>query len=227
MLTALSKSIRWQLPKVLLILVLVGLVGFGALPGYVAGGKWRWTAPPHVTMLKELQALRQTGLTVPGWQTVNRQIQEIGEHQWVQQDLIDANQTRSTLLLFPQKGSTKQPQVEWTDIDGFKGWKTDSHRTIELTASSRARFFRGWTSTQTHAVLQWYAWTGGGHPAPSHWFFVDRVLQWQNRRAAWVAVSLLLPIEPLDDIEKYRSTIEPLAQAVQSALTTKVLRPDS
>lgn len=229
MLTAFSKSIRWQLPKVLLILVLIGLVCLGALPGYFAGGKWRWKAPPQVAVLKELKELKQTGLTLPGWQTIAQQPQRVGEQQWLQQDLMDANQTKATLLLFAQRGSTKQPQVEWTDLNGFKGWKTDSQRQIELTASNRftAQFFRAWTPTQTYAVLQWYAWTGGGHPAPSHWFFVDRFLQWQNRRAAWVAVSVLLPIEPLDDIEKYRATIEPLAQTVQSTLLTKVLRSEA
>lgn len=237
MLTAFSKSLRWQFPKVLLIVLLAGLVCLGTLPGYLAGGKWRWQAPPQVKVLRDLKELTKTGLAIPGWQTLKQKTQTIGEHEWLQQELSDANQTKATLLLLPQRGSTRQPQVEWTDINGFKGWRTDSQRQVELGSQESGRFtvqfLRAWTPlgaetlSQTYAVMQWYAWTNGGHPSPSRWFFTDRFLQWQNRRAAWVAVSLLLPIEPLDDVEKYRSTIEPLAQTVQSTLMTKVLRPDA
>lgn len=226
---SLPKLKRLSFSKLLLLLLLTALVGLGALPGYVSGGEWRWTAPPRVVVLKELKQLRQNGLTLTGWQTVDRQNPIIGEHKWLQQTLTDNTHTNATLFLFPQNGPLDQPAVEWTDLDGAQGWKTDSKRNVDFIASApsnpvTAQFFRAWTEKQTYAVLQWYAWAEGGHPQPSHWFVVDRLAQWQNRRVPWVAVSVLLPIEPLDDIEKSWSKLESLAQAIQTNLRNGVFK---
>ncbi len=221
-----------QLPfsKIILLLLLVVLICLGTVPGYLAGGKWRWMSPPKVTTLSELKRLKETGLPLTGWQTVDKQKPLIGNHTWLKQDLTDGAETKAILLLFPQNGPIDQPQVEWTDIQGTLNWKTDSDRTAEFTASDAritARYFRGWTTQQTYAVVQWYAWSTGGHPDQSRWFMVDRFAQLQNRRAPWVAISLLLPIEPLGDIEKSWSKAESLAQAVQSSLMSSVLRANS
>lgn len=223
----LSKALSQPFSKQFLILVLTGLVLFGALPGYVSGGAWRWVASPPVKVLNELKNLRQQGIALPGWQIALNPMSN--HHHWVQQTLIAPDQSRAMLLLLPQKKSTTQPQVEWMDLDGLQGWKTDSDRSLEFTIAApatqvTARFKRSWTPKQTYAVLQWYAWSGGGHFAPSHWFVADRLAQWHNRRAAWVAVTILLPIEPLDDIEKYREKITAIAQTVQATLMTEVLK---
>ncbi|MBW4440181.1 MAG: cyanoexosortase B system-associated protein [Plectolyngbya sp. WJT66-NPBG17] len=223
MLTLLAKSRRVKLPKVVLLLILSGLVCLGALPGYVAGGQWRWTAPPKVAALDTLKILKKNGIEIPGWQTIEKQVTPIGEHKWMRQELQDSTQTKATVLFFPQARSIDQPQVEWADLDGSQSWKTDSHRQIQ-TNSITVEFLRAWTSKQTYAVMRWYAWENGGHPAPIQWFINDRIAQWQNRRAAWVAVSVILPIEPLEDIEPSRSKLEPLVQTVQSTLTNQVLR---
>lgn len=225
---SLPKLKQISLSKIALLLLLVVLVGLGTIPGYLAGGKWQWMAPPKVTTLSELKALKNTGLSLSGWQTVGKEIPTIGEHKWLKQDLINSTQTQAILLLFPQNGPIDQPQVEWSDINGTLAWKTDSEEMKEFTASEArvtARYFRGWTNRQTYAVLQWYAWSSGGHPAPSRWFMVDRLAQLQRRRAAWVAVTLLLPTEPLDDIQKSWSKMESLAQTVQSSLMSSALRP--
>lgn len=207
--------------------MLAALVCLGALPGYVSGGNWRWMAPPTVTALSELRALKKDGLQVSGWQTVDRRTSIIGDHRWVVQTITNSTQTKATVLLFPQARSIDQPQVEWTNLDGAQAWKTDSYREATFTASEvpvTAEFLRAWTPTQTYAVMRWYAWSSGGHPAPSRWFVADRLAQWQNRRAAWVAVAVILPIEPLDDIEKYRTSIQAISQSVQSSLMQQVLR---
>jgi cyanoexosortase B-associated protein len=130
--------------------------------------------------------------------------------------------------------------VEWSDVSGFQNWETDSDRSVDFTVKNpatkvTAQFFRGLTKRQqgssqetrrqTYAVLQWYAWSTGGHPAPSQWFFADRAAQWQNRRIPWVAVSILVPIEPLDTIEQHWSEVESLAQTIQSTLMSSVLHP--
>ncbi len=226
MLTSLSKSFRVNLPKVVLLLILSGLVCLGALPGYVSGGQWRWTAPPKVTVLDPLNALKKDGIEIPGWQTIEKNVTSIGEHKWMHQELQNATQTKATVLFFPQARSIDQPQVEWADLDGSQRWKTDSHRQIQ-TDSITVEFLRAWTPSQTYAVMRWYAWENGGHPAPIQWFIRDRIAQWQNRRAAWVAVTVILPIEPLEEIEPYRSQLESIVQTVQSTLTNQVLRSNS
>ncbi|MER3431980.1 MAG: cyanoexosortase B system-associated protein [Leptolyngbya sp. ERB_1_1] len=223
MLTSLPKSFRVNLPKVVLLLVLSGIVCLGALPGYVSGGQWRWTTPPKVAALNNLNTLKKDGIEIPSWQTIEKQVTSIGDHNWMRQDIQDATQTKATVLFFPQARSVDQPQVEWVDLDGSQNWKTDSHRQIQ-TQSITVEFLRAWTPTQTYAVMRWYAWENGGHPAPIQWFIRDRIAQWQNRRAAWVAVSVILPIEPLEDIEPSRSKLESLVQTVQSTLTNQVLR---
>jgi cyanoexosortase B-associated protein len=203
--------------KLLLMLALALLIALGTLPGYLQGGKWAWQSPPKVTTLAQLKALRDKGLAIANWQTTDKQTPLIGEHKWLKQDLISGDQ-KAILLLFPQNGPIDQPQVEWADINGTLTWRTDSDSLREVTPSVKARYFRGWNDQQTYAVLQWYAWSEGGDPAPSRWFIVDRLAQLQHRRAAWVAISLLLPTEPLDDIEKYWSKMNSLAQTVQSNL---------
>ena len=240
MIMSLRKSLHLQWSKVTLLLLLLILILIGAVPGYLSG-KWRWAEPPKVATLSQLTKLRQLGLAVPGWQIVDRKTPQVGEHKWLMQEMVNASATknRATLLLFSQQGNREQPEVEWSDVNGFQCWETDSDRQVEFTAvkpASRvtAHFFRGLTKPkpgdqairrQTYAVLQWYAWSTGGHPAPSRWFFADRAAQWQNRRIPWVAVSILVPIEPLDTIDQHWSEVESLAQAVQSALMSEILRP--
>jgi cyanoexosortase B-associated protein len=223
-----SKSVPLPIAKLILVVLLLALVGLGAVRGYLSG-QWRWTAPPSLTTLAELKAIRKAGLTLPNWQTLEQATVQLGEHKWSRQVIQGRDQTQTTLLLFTQNGPKDQPQVEWVDIDGAYSWKTDSQRQIEFkvenpNAQVTARWFRSWTKRQTYTVLQWYAWPNGGHDAPSRWFFTDRLAQWRNQRMPWVAVSIVLPIEPLDDIEKYRPKVEALAQTVQTALMNNALR---
>ncbi len=76
---------------------------------------------------------------------------------------------------------------------------------------------------QTYAVMQWYAWPDGGSPKPSQWFFADQLAQLSGRRAPWAAVTLLIPIEPLGNIESVEATAISLAQDVQTALMEEAL----
>lgn len=155
-------------------------------------------------------------------------------------------QSPVVLMLRPQNWNRDQPQVDWMDINGVQQWTADSQRRAsfsvnlpDLTVSNstepnanqgqsvkvNARFLRGWSQQQTFAVLQWYAWTDGGSPNPRDWFWADQVTQWRDRhRMPWVAVSLLIPIKPLGDIETVRSLAETLGQTVQSSLITGPLQ---
>ncbi|OLP17801.1 cyanoexosortase B system-associated protein [Leptolyngbya sp. 'hensonii'] len=225
------------LSRSVILLLLVLLVGIGAVPGYL-GGKWPWQRVPQVTALKELQNLRKQGLTLVGWPTLNYQVIKLGGHKWILQEVgIPASAKRPglegdkiDLLLLPQEGTVSQPQVEWTDIIGSQRWETDSLKksSFSLAASSdkqvEFRFLRAWNDRQTYALSQWYAWPGGGSPSPSQWFWTDQAAQLRGVRLPWVAVSILIPIEPLGNIDQVLPTAQSLGQAVQSALMSGPLK---
>lgn len=232
----------WQkrpITKIVLLLFLVSLILMGAVPGYLSGS-WHWTAPPRVKNLKQLRAIRQEGLEIAGWQIIRHQELPISGHKWLFQ-VIEGQENQTVLLLLKiQNSHHDQPRVAWVDIDGFQRqlssqWETDSHQIKQLVANSanksarenvkfRARFLRGWNQQQTYAMLQWYAWPKGGDPSPARWFWADRMAQGKGDRAPWVAVSLLIPIEPLGDIEKTWPLAKSLAETVQASLMAGPLK---
>ncbi len=255
---------QFQLSKLTIVVFLGILIIAGGIPAYLAG-RWNWQHPPQVKTLHQLKRIQKTGLAVPGWQTLQQRVIEIGGHKWSLQQLrvqtpaatgtvpgTSANSTPpssarptptdAVVLLYPQTDSKNKPEVEWTDISGAQNqqaiaiepecghrnncWNEDSHSTLKFTVPGQtgqpvtveARFLRGWSRQQTVALVQWYAWASGGSPAPSDWFWADRLAQIGNQRQPWVAVCLILPIEPLGNIESVRSVLESLAKAVQTGL---------
>jgi cyanoexosortase B-associated protein len=238
----LSKVLRVYSPTKLIVLaVLCVLLVVGALPHYLQG-RWTWVEPPQVsqTYLKPLQQVAKKGITVPAWNTLEHKPRELGAGKWLLQKLeADGSEAWGerqrvvTLLLRPQttnEGASAQPQMEWIDVNsihGLQGWKTDSDRSLKFTVpggagdrevSVEARFFRGWTRQQTYALVEWYAWSDGGHPSFDRWFWLDRRAQLQGRRVPWTAVAILIPLEPLGDIETVRPLAESLGQKVQAQL---------
>ncbi len=231
---------RSGLLKFLVVLFVLAIALASALPGYV-GGKWTWQQTPQFSHLSSLQAVLQAGLTLPGWQTLDQQTIEIGGHQWSAQAILPATEAEPSpqkvvwLLLRPQTWDRDLPQIEWTDINGVQHWTTDSRQQIEFTVQSAkppadpititANFFRGWTEQRTSAVLQWYAWADGGHPAPSQWFWLDQWRQLRNRqRLDWVAVSVQMPIKPFGEIETVAAEAETVAKLIQTALIERAFR---
>jgi cyanoexosortase B-associated protein len=230
---------KHQLTQLVAILWLVLLLGVGAVPGYLAG-HWQWQEPPAVTHLKQLKHLRTTGLNLPGWQNSQHSIQEIGEHRWSVQLIQQENSKKQAiLLLFPQNGPKDQPEVEWTDINGWgnsqwKNWEVSQYRAAEFSLKQstqlnsqqqiqvKARFLRASTQQQTFAVLEWYAQPTSGDPTPLNWFVADQWAQWQKKRVPWVAVTILFPMEPLGQVEKYWSEVESIGKLVQQTLVTEV-----
>lgn len=225
---------RYQISKIVVLVFLLVLVVAVAIPGY-ATGRWPWTNPPTLTNLKQLKSLRQHGMTLPDWEVIRIQNNvQIGGHRWLVEE-IKNHQTIAILLLMPQNASKNQPQLEWLDIDGFHRWQTDSHRTLRFTVklaptsdkpspTIETRFFRSWTSQQTFAVVQWYAWHNGGSPATSRWFWEDSFARLSNRRASWVAVSIIVPIQPQGDINIVEPLLESLGQSVQTQLMAEIFR---
>lgn len=215
-----------KLTKLILLLFLLVLIGLGAIPGYIKGN-WSWQKPLPVTSISQMIKIRQNGLELPGWQTKTHQEVLISNHKWLYQKIQRDPQTTAILLLRSQQDDKDQPQVQWVDLKGFQRWQTDKYSRAQFTVPSptgkgqakvEAQFFRGWNRQQTYAVLQWYAWYSGGNPDPSAWFWADRITQWQGHRAPWVAVSVLIPIEPLGEIEPVLPLAQSLGQTVQSAL---------
>jgi cyanoexosortase B-associated protein len=220
-----------QFSQVVALLLLLLVLLLGAIPGYLTG-RWDWQELPRITTLKELQNLPKKGLSLPGWQTVEQRQQQIGERKWSYQ-LIQkqTDQTKAILLLLPQTGSKEQPVVEWTEINSFWQWQIAQYRSADFTVKPQssgsnaetkveARFFRASTGQQTFAVLQWYAWSNGGHSSPLRWFVVDQIAQWHKKRAPWVAVSIVIPMEPLGQVETTWNQAKSIGQTVQAALMT-------
>lgn len=242
---------RSQAFRVLIVLFLLAVAAVSAVPNYFTN-QWSWSRQSEVPHLSQLRKLQEEGLAIPEWQTVNQQKVEIGGHKWsVQTILPDDNNATSALsspvvlMLRPQTWHRDQPQVDWMDINGVQQWTADSQRRLQFTISApdlasnsghqqtkpvrvQARFLRGWNQQQTYAVLQWYAWVNGGDSAPSQWFWSDQISQLRNGdRMPWVAVSILIPMKPLGDIELTRPLAESLGQAVQSALMVSALNFNS
>ncbi len=256
---AIAKEIRTiPIAQSALLFVLLGLLIFGAGPGYLRGGQWVWQKLPDVPQISILRQMREKGLPLPGWQILEQGKVRVGGETWSLQLMeAEASPTPGTksvqepaqetapakaqetaqekeqqaaqeqgqqaiVMLRPQVDARSQPQVEWTDIKGFHRWTEDSERDAKFTASGavvKARFFRGWSQEKgTFAILEWYAWPGGGSPAPTDWFWKDRAAQWQRQRLPWSAVTIMVPMEPLGDVEKTWPLMEQLGVTVQQTL---------
>jgi cyanoexosortase B-associated protein len=227
MLLSVPRSWNLSRAKLVLLVFLLGLLMVGAVPHYLTQ-KWPWKAPPPVAHLAELRAIRKVGLPIAHWKTTKGSPLKLGEHQWYEQTIGKGNQT-AHLLLLPQGGPTQQPQVEWNDIQSIQRWQRDSDKTLTIAPAGIPAFtphlFRAWSSTRTYAVIQWYAQSNGGSASPSRWYVADRIAQWQRQRIPWVAVSVQMPMEPLDDLSKYESGAIALAQDIQSSLRARIFQP--
>jgi cyanoexosortase B-associated protein len=219
---------RQRRVPVILVVVFAVLVAIAALPHYLSG-EWPWSKPLEVPRIGQLQALRTEPLDIPDWNLVNHQEVNISGNRWSLGEYQPTATSESlgfpavVLLLRPQPWHTNQPEVEWVDINGAQEWRTDNQQTLRFSiadgSSVTARYFRGITPQRTFAVVQWYAWAKGGHSSPNRWFWLDQMRQWQRReRLPWVAVSLLLPIEPVGNIDNHADNAEAIAQAIQTAL---------
>jgi cyanoexosortase B-associated protein len=224
-----------QFTYVAVLVLLLILLVVGGVPGYLTG-RWQWKQPPSVTNLSQLREIRKTGITLPGWQTVEQAEQQVSTGRWSIQILQKVDSpSRAILLLHPQNGPMDQPEVEWTDINSWGKlrwgrWDTAQSRSAEFTvkrpsqsgknneAKVTARFFRVVTAQETFAVLQWYATPNGGNPSPWRWFLADQLAQWQRNRVPWVSVSIMMPMEPLGQVETTWPLAQSLGETVQATL---------
>ncbi|MDY7022625.1 MAG: cyanoexosortase B system-associated protein [Cyanobacteriota bacterium] len=245
-----------QIAKASALVLLMVLLIVAAIPGYFTG-KWSWADQPPLQTLAQLQQIREQGIEIAGWKTLEQKQLQIRGQEWLVQT-IEQNDQTAIVLMRVQKFYKDRPQVEWMDLNSFQQWKTDSSRRIRLTTEPSknlasptpftTHFFRSWTQSinpllsilwrdctstevcqlyqkqrlkQTYAVMQWYAWPDNGSPSPSQWFIADRFAQLSQQRAPWVAVNVLIPIEPLGDIQKVEDVSSSLSQTIQAKLMTE------
>ncbi|MEA5513390.1 cyanoexosortase B system-associated protein [Nodularia sp. UHCC 0506] len=224
-----------QLTHLAVLLLLLILLVISGVPGYLTG-QWQWKQPPPVPNLTELRKIRTTGITIPNWQTVEQAEQFVGTNKWSLQILKqEGTQNRAILLLHPQNGPMDQPEVEWTDINSWgksrwQRWDIAQFRSAEFTVQPpptsesnkeikvEARFFRVSTQQETFAVLQWYATPNGGYPSPVRWFVADQLAQWQKNRVPWVSISIMIPMEPLGDVETTWDLAQSIGKTIQATL---------
>lgn len=228
------KGKSFPLAKGAIALLLLLLLLIGAVPSYLQG-KWSWVKPPRIENLKAIKNITSKGIELPGWETREQAELQIGGHKWSAQTIAQKDRKPIVLLLRPPNDSQGQPEVEWMDITGVEKWKINDLRKLNLTVKTDSasipittRFFKAWTQRDTFAVVQWYAWTTGGHPDPSQWFFADQRAQLKRQRRPWVAVSFKIPIDPLKDrdIETIRPLAESLTQQIQKTLVDDFLSPN-
>ncbi len=230
-----------QLLRLLTAIFVLAIALASAVPHYLTG-QWVWSRPPLVENLEQVKALQTQGLTIPNWQNLSHDVIRMGGHRWsVQQfattpapasDTPPSRHEPVLLMLRPQLADTDQPQIDWVNIGSEFGWTADNERWIEFSvpslsggnASVQARFLRYWDAEQTYAAMQWYAWPARGSASPNRWFWADQASQWRDRRRTpWVAVSVLIPIEPLGDLETNRAIAQSVGQTVQSTLLAAML----
>ncbi|WP_072016091.1 cyanoexosortase B system-associated protein [Leptolyngbya sp. KIOST-1] len=227
---ALPRSLPSRWVNLVLVVVLSLLAAVAIVPGYL-NGQWPWTTTPQVAQIDQLRSLQTEGLALPGWrQTVteridiNRQTWTLAEYQAASPAVQGTPVQQFALLLHPQPWHSNQPQLEWIDLAGAQNWQVEGRRRLQAGAVN-ARFFRAWGDRQSFAVVQWYALPGGGHPSPSHWFWANQWSQLTRRTLTpWVAVSLLLPMEPLGAIADYQPTATDLTDLIQQQLEATALQ---
>lgn len=212
----------------ILLLALILTIAIGAIPGYLSG-QWLWSDIPIIppAIINSLRGLRQTGLPLPGWQMLDQAAVEIGGNSWSVQVIEKAGQEPVTLFLMPPEYYRSQPQVEWTDLNSVQRWKVADYQTLTFPAGGTrsgqitASFFRAWRN-QTFAVVQWYAWPGGGHFAPARWFWLDQSAQLRRQRVPWIAVCLAIPMPPLEELKAAQPQAKSLAETVQATLEEEI-----
>lgn len=133
---------------------------------------------------------------------------------------------QSCQSMFQIKMNSKGQKILLPTED-YRDWQTKSPRKLTFKTKSgktiTANFTRGWSSSQTVAVVNWYAWYSGGDYAPEKWFWEDLKAQLnKGDRAGWVAISLRIPFSPTEEIESVENDAKIIAQEIQDYLMERI-----
>ena len=85
-----QSTTRSPLLRLLVPLFLLAIALTCTIPGYL-GQPWPWQQVPKISQIAQLNALQKTGLELPGWQTLEQKVVEIGGHKWSAQAIIPAS----------------------------------------------------------------------------------------------------------------------------------------
>jgi cyanoexosortase B-associated protein len=210
----------------LLLLALLTLLAIGALARDLTHRGWDWMSTPKIANIQRMAKLKKSGIEIPGTKMIDRREVRIGEGEWSAQIIEPSDGTRITVLLKPQIYYKDQPEVEWSDVQSIARWKSERSADLVFPSPSggtvTARFYRAW-QTNTFAVVQWYAWLGGGHHDNAVWYWQDQRARLTRQRTPWIAVSIHIPLEPTKKIDSARPLALDLAEKIQSELETGVL----
>jgi len=225
--TLVLDKVKKKLPGnylLLLCLLLLLIVG-GILPNLISG-QWSWVEQPRISNMQKMRVLQESGIKFSDLKTIDQQQGKIGEGKWSVQVVESPEGKRITVLLKPQIYYKNQPGLEWSDITSISRWNQGETTELLIPTQSggkaTARFYRAWTQN-TLAVVQWYAWLGGGHYDPSVWYWLDQWAQLKRQRVPWIAVSLVIPLEPTKELQTLTPFALNLAKEVQSNLEQNVL----
>lgn len=213
-------------------LIILGLFSiaiiFVAVPSYLTG-QWSWLELPRVPEIAQMRQIPTMELSFAGWNTVLQKKITLSNNHWSFQVIEKSNQEPVTVALMPQDYYQDFPQVEWVDLQGLENWQTDEYKTLKFSSetgkknSVTARWFQAWNK-KTYAVIQWYAWPGGGHYSPTQWFFADQKAQLKGQRVPWIVVSIKIPMEPLGELADIEPMAKSLGQTVQNTLEKQVFQ---
>ncbi len=224
---------RFSLSRWLIMLSLTLMIVMAAVPGYW-GKSWSWQEAPKVSAYQRLLKMRSTGLSIADWPTTLQKEIRLDNVKWSIQVVQQNEDLPVVVMLLPQGVEREKPHVmwsrpyvEWTGIDGIERWKHDRIKTLTFETASnhrvKARFFKAWNQ-QTFAVIQWYAWPGGGGTHSFDWFWRDQLAQLSGQRVPWVAVNIKIPTDPLSDLEEQKALAQSIAPKVQTALEKEIFQ---
>ena len=153
-----------------------------------------------------MKKVPETKFNFAGWTTVTQKKMSVHDYPWSFQLIEKPGEDTILVALKAQKYFKDRPEVEWSDLEGLEQWKSDYLTTLKFPSTIKpnnlitARWFQAWNDT-TYAVVQWYAWPGGGSPKSSRWFLADQKAQLRGERVGWVAVSIKIPMEALGSLK--------------------------
>jgi cyanoexosortase B-associated protein len=223
-----SLPMRWVKPG--LVALLMVLMAAVMAPAYLTG-QWPWVTAPQLTDadLAALNTLRNNGLEIPHWSPPQHQVITLNRQDWSVNEYTTTDATalaqQMVVLLYPQPWHNNQPQVEWVDLAGVQNWRVERRQRLQLRDGQhplpvQANWIQGHNRQQTFVALQWYAWPGGGHPAPQRWFWANQRSQLTTHTLTpWVAVTLLVPVPPLADVNPYQAWMAELGGEVHQHVT--------
>jgi cyanoexosortase B-associated protein len=223
-----SNQKKQWINRLILLIFFVCLIVIGTLAGYFQGEEPKWSHLVYLdnNHIKKLFAVKETGLSVPGWEIKEKTKVTISDKDWLVQEMVK-NEQQVILFLLPQTYYKDHPGVEWTDLNNLRGWKSDSYQKMKFKTDNgntvEGLFLRSWNPQQTFAVLEWYAWKSGGSFAPKKWFWNDLMAQLKQDRAVWAAVCVRIPIKPLGNISSVSQQMENIAKEIHKTLQKDLL----